>query len=485
MREKERRGAALSLSLSFYTLVGEPAIPGTKEREKRLPAERQAGRRVGCPECVGARRTDETEKETERANRIFLTFPSPPSIVLDTIRVRCLRVAAREVGRRIRGVGGGGERRRTRPTDRARGAGAEGRRAGGKIERKRERKMERGSAAPPPFLTTPTLDIILYPLWPPSWTPHPPRRPPATRPERPVPRVSLYVQREEIHVYVGRAHRHAERYNARVSRGALLPASFHHQRGCCCCCCCCCCADNRTILFGHPPEFLRFSSMYSGFSFSFLEVFSLIFESSDARKLESFFLVLELSWISEHLGFSLYFGVPLWASPSPFWHLPWILTHSDFSLNHGALSSVFALVRALLNFGVLRFFSVHFWSTVILLPSFPCNLKLFLIFWSSLKFWCLHILLCFCGILDPRKRLYIFLISNSRELQSLANSGLVTLNFNVWSGKSVKRTISKIIHYGTIAGLRNPTVAFVAFALFPVFQPGCDVFRKRDVHRDS
>lgn len=72
--------------------------------------------------------------------------------------------------------------------------------------------MERGSAAPPPFLTTPTLDIILYP----PCDPLPPTAPfllllppnlPTTSGERPVPRVSLYTcerRRYSGHVYVGR-----------------------------------------------------------------------------------------------------------------------------------------------------------------------------------------------------------------------------------------------------------------------------------------
>lgn len=64
--------------------------------------------------------------------------------------------------------------------------------------------MERGSAAPPPFLTTPTLDIILYPPCDPlpplrPLPPPPPAQPPYDERRETCPAgFSLYVRAEKI-----------------------------------------------------------------------------------------------------------------------------------------------------------------------------------------------------------------------------------------------------------------------------------------------
>lgn len=99
--------------------------------------------------------------------------------------------------------------------------------------------MERGSAAPPPFLTTPTLDIILYPPCdpppPPSSSSSSSRPTPLRRAARDLSRGFLSIRasgEDTPATFMWDAHRHAERYNAHVSRRALLRASFRPAGGC-------------------------------------------------------------------------------------------------------------------------------------------------------------------------------------------------------------------------------------------------------------
>lgn len=168
-------------------------------------------------------------RETERENRIFLTFPSPPSIVLDSIRVRCLRVEA--------GEGGGG---------RQIAGGGEGERENRAKKREKDGTRIRGTA---PFFNHayPRYNIIstVTPLPDPS----PAATPPCNAP-RDLSRGFLSTCTERRYVYVGRTPPRGTIQCPRFTRrssSTLLPS----PKGCCC-------ADKRRILCGNPCDSLEF-----------------------------------------------------------------------------------------------------------------------------------------------------------------------------------------------------------------------------------
>lgn len=158
-------------------------------------------------------RKKESGREREIVSRLSHVPRLPPrTIVLDSIRVRCLSGAARRGagGRRRRGEGKSSEKEREKDGARIRGTAPF-------FNHAYPRYNIISTVWPPPPSSSPLLLLLLS------------RPTPLRRGERPVPRVSLRTceqRRDTRATFMWDAHRHAERYNAHVSRGALLRASF-------------------------------------------------------------------------------------------------------------------------------------------------------------------------------------------------------------------------------------------------------------------